>query len=306
MGMFLIGYDVECGTPGDHFHASKNVEMVQKETEKFVSTASAIHESYKIPATFFICGDLLSKTSDIFKAHVENPYLDFQQHTWSHKSLKPAVVTHNGRVDLFDWPTAVTLDEIRWEIGETNKLFKEKLGITCRGLSTPFAYFMGLADRPDILKILHEEGIEYFRSFHLNKEELSIREPLPFEYHPFSHPTQGFPTMIDFCIKGYSDVTWALRFGWDAADGFVSYIKQALHLIETSDYVWTLVLHDWSMMKISDSLAVVDEILHYITKNLDLEVLTFDSAYDKLLKSPMIAQNMGRTVDWKINVNKLL
>ncbi len=300
MGIFLIGYDVEAGTPGDHEAKLKTPAQLEANTLKFMDRASELHAQYQIPATLFITGSLLERVPGPFKKHLNNPWLDFQQHTYNHTSLKPAVVTHNGRVELFNWPTAKDNDEVRWELRTTNEVFKRELGIACRGLSTPFAYYMGLADRPDILKVLHEEGIRYIRCFHLNKEELAIREALPFDYHPFNHATQGYPDIIDFCIKGYSDITWAQRYGWGTADGYVSYVKQALHQIEKSDNIWTWVVHDWALLKINDRLSVIEEILAYV-KKLDIEVLSFEQAYEKLFDDPRVTKNEGRKVDWKVD-----
>jgi hypothetical protein len=226
--------------------------------------------------------------------------LDFQQHTYDHVSLKPVVVTHRGKIDLLDLPTFKDAVEIQADIRKTNGIFQDKLGICCKGLSTPFAYFMGLSDRPDILSVLHEEGIRYIRSFHLNKEVFDIREPLPFDYHPFDYGSQGFPDMLEFCIKGYSDVTWAHRYGWEAAEGFVSYVKQALHTIERTDAVWGLVVHDWSLYRISKDLNVMEEILRY-AKDRDIETLYFEEAYTRLLDSPLVRDASRRKVDWRVN-----
>ena len=138
MGIFMIGYDVEAGTPGDHEAKLKTPEQLAANTMKFMDRVSELHAQYEVPATLFITGSLLERVSEPFKKHLGNPWLDFQQHTYNHKSLKPAIVTHNGRVELFDWPTAKDNDEVRWELHTTNELFKKLLGIECHGLSTPF------------------------------------------------------------------------------------------------------------------------------------------------------------------------
>jgi hypothetical protein len=211
------------------------------------------------------------------------------------------VVTRRGKVELFDFPTILDVGEIQRDIRKTNMIFQEKLGVQCKGLSTPFAYFMGLSDRPDIVKALHAEGIRYVRSFHLNKEVFEIREPLPFDYHPFDYGAQGFPDMLELCIKGYSDVTWALRFGWDAAEGFISYVKESLHTIEKTDSVWGLVVHDWSLYKIQNDFRVMEEILQYARQR-DIRILSFNEAYAQLLDSPLVKDSSRRKVDWRVNV----
>jgi peptidoglycan/xylan/chitin deacetylase (PgdA/CDA1 family) len=259
-----------------------------------------IHSKYELPGTLFIVGRLLERDSDVFRPYVTHKWLDFQQHTYDHTSLKPVVVTRRGKVELFDFPTLLDVGDIKKDIRKTNLIFQEKLGVKCRGLSTPFAYFMGLADRPDIVKALHAEGIRYVRSFHLNKEVFEIREPLPFDYHPFDYGPQGCPDMLEFCIKGYSDVTWALRFGWDAAEGFVSYVKQALHTIEKTDSVWGLVVHDWSLYKIQNDFQVMEEILHYARQR-DIKIVSFNEAYEQLLNSALVKDSSCRKVDWKVN-----
>lgn len=299
MGVFLVGYDVEAGTSGDH-DAQKRELSASEVTKRTLERAADMHGKHEIPASLFVVGKKLETEVETYRPLVHHPFMDVQQHTYNHQSLKPVVITRGGKVELHDFPTFGTASEIQDDIRKTNKLFEDTLGVMCTGLSTPFAYFMGLADRPDILRVLHDEGIRYFRSFHLNKEPFAIREPLPFEYHPFDHAAQGFPDMIDFCIKGYSDVTWALRFGWKAAEGFVSYVKQALHIIEQTDAVWGLVLHDWSLFKIDSTISVVDEILEYACK-LEIECLSFQQAYDRFVGTPFVRDGEHRKVDWRVN-----
>jgi len=259
-----------------------------------------IHDRYELPGTLFIVGKKVEQDAELFSPYLDHKWLDFQQHTYNHDSLKPCVVTHNGKINLQDFPTFEDADEIQKDIRKTNEIFKAKFGITCRGLSTPFAYFMGLADRPDILGALHAEGIRYIRSFHLNKEVFEIREPLPFDYHPFDYGSQGFPDMLELCIKGYSDVTWALRYGWEAAEGFISYVKQSLNTIEKTDSVWGLVVHDWSLFEINRDFNVMDEILKY-AKSRDIEILSFEEAYTRLLDSPLVKDSSKRKLDWRVN-----
>jgi peptidoglycan/xylan/chitin deacetylase (PgdA/CDA1 family) len=304
MGIFLIGYDVEAGTSGDHMIETRK-ESAQELTKHFMQRISEIHEKHGLPGTLFIVGKTVEQNVEYFKPYLDHRYLDFQQHTYNHTSLKPAVVTHDGKVDLFDFPTFKDAQEVRQDIRKTNRIFENLLGVKCRGLSTPFAYFMGLADRPDILKALHDEGLRYIRSFHLNKEVFEIREGLPFDWPPFNYSSQGFPDMIDFLIKGYSDVTWALRYGWEAAEGYVSYIKQALNMIEKSEAVFGLTVHDWSLFRIHRDFQVIDEILQY-AKARDIEILSFDEAYEKLLDSPIIKDPSRAKIDWKVNIVRRL
>lgn len=294
-----MGYDVEAGTSGDHDAGTRGFSDSDV-TRVALENAAAFHEKHEIPGTLFVVGRKIESELDIYRPMVNHEYIEIQQHTYDHTSLKPAVMTRGGKVELFDFPSHQSADEVRADIRKTNAVFKDLLGIRCRGLSTPFAYFMGLADRPDIIAALDGEGIKYFRSFHLNKEPFTIREPLPLEYHPFDHAAQGFPETLDFCIKGYSDVTWALRFGWDASEGFVSYVKQALHVVEQTDSVWGLVLHDWSLFKIDPSIKMVDEILQY-AKGLDVEILSFGEAYDRLVGTPFVRDVEHRKVDWRVN-----
>lgn len=294
-----MGYDVEAGTSGDHNAGTRDFADSEV-TKRTIERVAGLHEKHEVPGTLFVVGRKIESEPDIYRPLVDHRYLDIEQHTYDHTSLKPVVVTRGGKVELQDFPTHQTAEDVRADIRKTNAVFKDLLGITCRGLSTPFAYFMGLADRPDILAALDGEGIKYFRSFHLNKEPFAIREPLPFEYHPFDHTAQGFPDTVDFCIKGYSDVTWALRFGWDASEGFISYVKQALHVVEQTDSVWGLVLHDWSIYKIDPSIKIVAEILQYATR-LDVEILSFGEAYDRLVGTPFVRDVDHRKVDWRVN-----
>lgn len=299
MGIFIIGYDVESGTSGDHMINKREISS-EKLTNLFMENIAGIHEKQQTPGTLFITGKKVEQDYDSFKPYINNKWLEFQQHTYDHFALKPVVVTKNGKVNIQDFPTFKTAKEIQVDIQKTNSIFKSQLGVECFGLSTPFAYFMGLADRPDILEVLQKEGIKYIRSFHLNKEVFELRDPLPFDYDPFFYESQGFPEMLDFCIKGYSDVTWALRYGWKSAEGFVSYVKQSLHMIERTNSVWGLVVHDWSLYKIDNKFKAIEEIIEY-AKRMDIEILSFQDAYKKLIKLKTEEVKDSNFVDWKVN-----
>jgi peptidoglycan/xylan/chitin deacetylase (PgdA/CDA1 family) len=299
MGIFLIGYDVESGTSGDHMIGQREISNEQL-TNSFMESIADIHEKNQTPGTLFVIGKKVEEDFKSFRPYLSHKWLEFQQHTYNHFALKPVVVTKNGKINIQDFPTYKTAREIEKDIRKTNSIFKSQLGVQCIGLSTPFAYFMGLADRPDILEVLKNEGIKYIRSFHLNKEVFELRDPLPFDYDPFFYDSQGFPDILEFCVKGYSDVTWALRYGWESAEGFVSYVKQSLHMLERTDSVWGLVVHDWSLYEIDNKFRAIDEIITY-AKKVDIEILSFSDAYTKLAESEIAKATEKRKVDWKVN-----
>ncbi len=298
MGALMIGYDVEAGTSGDLI-ADKTAMTGTEVTKQFVEKARAIHQKHGLPATLFVVGQKFVTQPETFAPLVKDPYLELAQHTFSHMALKPCLKDVGGRLELCDWPTALDAQEAEAELAKANDAFESALGISCRGLSAPFCYFLGFVDRPDLLAALRKCGIRYLRSFHLNKETAARRESLPLDFRPFHYGPQGYPEIIDFCIKGLSDVGWALKYGWDSAESYLNYVKHSIDVVNASDAVWGMVAHDFSLIHYSPDLQLLDEILSYASK-VGIETAAFGEMYDRLSSDPTFASGGQPEVDWRV------
>jgi len=302
--MLLIGYDVEAGTSGDLLRTTRT-EGGADVTRMFFDRATRLHERYGLPGTLFVVGEKVAAEADVFAAHVGNPLLEFQQHTYSHVALKPSVLDADGKLELADWPTARNVDVAREEIRRASVAFMSHLGIRCTGLSAPYGCFMGLVDRPDLLEVLRTEDIRYVRSFHLNKEIADLADPLPVDFDLFSYGPQGFPEILEVCLKGYSDVKWALKYGWEARESYVDYVKYSLDIVERAHSVWALVLHDWVQMELSRDLAILDEIFSHV-KRRRIEVRSFGELYARFRSDPSMLRRENARRCWEVTFSRRL
>jgi peptidoglycan/xylan/chitin deacetylase (PgdA/CDA1 family) len=254
-----------------------------------------------LPGTLFVVAKKIEDDASSFAPYTNSAMLEFQQHTYTHLALKACMRDTDGTLGIVDWPTAQSGDDVRAEVRTANRILEQKLGIRCHGLSAPFGYFMGFADRPDILKILHEEGIRYVRSFQLNKEGRALAEPLPLDFDLFSYEPQGYPDILEFCFKGHSDVGWALKYGWESRDEYVNYLKHSIDIVERTNSVWGIVMHDWSLVQFDRDLSVLADVLAYARQR-SAEVVTFGQAYERLISSPNLAR---RTRTWRVVYGRL-
>jgi peptidoglycan/xylan/chitin deacetylase (PgdA/CDA1 family) len=293
--VLLIGYDVEAGTSGDLVRETRGVDG-KEITEQFLRRASDLHNSYGLPGTMFVVGKKVEDGANSFSPYVGSSVLEFQQHTYAHLALKPCVRDTNGKLGIIDWPTAKSNDEVRTQVRTANRVMEEKLGIRCTGLSAPFGYFMGFSDRPDILTVLRDEGIRYVRSFQLNKEVAALSEPFPLDFDAFTYEPQGFPDILEFCFKGYSDVGWALKYGWDSRDEYVNYLKHSIDVVERTSSVWGIVMHDWSLVQFDKNLSVLEDVLSYARRRA-ADLVSFGEARERLVSDPRLAV---RKRNWRV------
>jgi len=233
MATMLIGYDVEVQDP------------LLGITRKFLKQMKKVHSDLDVPCTLFICGKTLEDNVEDFQSLLDDRRLfDIQQHTYSHKLLKTLVYRYeDGKIEIYK---GGTLDEIREEVARTNELLRKHLGVRCIGITGPTGCYMGLIDRPDILSILHDLGIRFVRSYHMNIRDYLHWEPLPFDVQPFWYEPQGFPDMLEFPFQGFIDCSWLDSHGYDKREEYLNYVKVCIDYIIEKNLSWSYAQHDWS------------------------------------------------------------
>ena len=231
-GTIILGYDVET--------ASEN-------TAGFLAGAEKLHDRYEVPWTIYLTGTTLeSRVEDVRKVQ-ENSLLTIGQHTFNHVLLKSVYMipgdgqpVHGSAPNFFKRGGSVEV--IGEEIGQTQQLMRDLLGLECRGLTGPWGYYRGLLDRPDILQILHDSGIRWMRTY---ARDFRDCQPTPFSVQPFFYGDQGFPDMLEMGIQGYQDDFYWERFD-DRRYGetYQDYIYAMLEEVAQNDWVWNLCSHD--------------------------------------------------------------
>ncbi len=261
-GILCIGYDVESDNPVT--------------TKLFLEAMVPIHEELGVPCTLFIKGKTFLRNVDRIKALAGNKLFDLQQHTFSHLIFKriDQVIDGMHHPVGHDEPAK----KIRKEIVKTNKIFQKHLKCRPTGLTTPYAFYKGLADRPDILAVLHDAGIRFVRSYGRNEQGFN---PVPLDVQPFFYDEQGFPDILECPVQGWQDCIWRDRFGWNAA--WEDEVGKALDHVAAHGSYLGLVQHDWSSIqedvKMERTRAIIG---HAITRG--MEILHYKQLYEKMVK----------------------
>lgn len=245
-GTMLIGYDVEWrSTEGDV-------------TEQFLTTAQALHQRLNVPTTFFIVGQTLERCVPNFQAVMDDPLIDLQQHTYSHQLLKTVYIDDGKSIRV---TRGVPPEETRREVRKTTQLLKQHLDVECIGLTGPWCYYRGLRDRPDLLQILHEEGIRFTRTDGRNEKDW---HPVDMDLQPYWYDALGFPDMLEVPIHGWHDcVIRAEVFGWEDLDAWVDSVKPYIDRAASEDKVFSLCQHDWSSTRADPEMRATEAILRY-------------------------------------------
>jgi peptidoglycan/xylan/chitin deacetylase (PgdA/CDA1 family) len=243
-GTFLIGYDVE----------ARAVDV----TRPFLRRALEIHEATGVPATLFLCGRTIELNRDELRTFARHPLFDLQQHTYNHVLLKSVCIENPDEgVQFF---RGGTLDQIRDEVRRTSDLLREEYGLECRGLTGPYAYYRGLADRPDILQVLWEEGIRFTRTWGRNEHDW---QPVDLEVQPFWYAPQGFPAMLEVPIHGWQDIYLRKRAGWTNAKGFLDGTYPYMERAAAEGVVYSFCTHDHSSTRDDPAMRITESVLRH-------------------------------------------
>ncbi|MHA1792821.1 MAG: polysaccharide deacetylase family protein [Promethearchaeota archaeon] len=261
-GILCIGYDVE--------HDNKKI------TRHFLKVMRKIHDEKNAPCTLFIKGKTLEKNAKHLKALKDNALFDLQQHTYSHLIFKKISMLIDNKVQEVgnDEPAR----KIREEIAKTSKLFHELLDIKVIGLTTPYAFYKGLEDRPDILQVLRDEGIKFVRSYGRNIKNYN---PVPLEVQPYFYDKQGFPDILECPVQGWQDCIWRDRFGWKA--NWEREVSLALDYISEHDLYLGLAQHDWSSIKKDKNMQKTAKIIDDALER-NVKIMHYQDFYKLMLK----------------------
>ena len=258
MSILLIGYDVESNS----------------EAPSFLANVLPLHKELEAPCTFFILGSVLEANAPCFKPFVGEPLFDLAQHTYSHVLLKTVLMDDGKKLELFRGGTPEQIDD---EVGRTNKLLLDVLGIRCEGLAGPYCYYRGLADRPDLLDILAKHGILYLRTYARDHRDY---QPTPIDVQPFWYDLQSHPDMLECMAHGWQDVYLRGMLGWENVDGYVETTVRDLEYVASADFTYSLCAHDWSSTRPDPSMPAMRRIIGS-ARSLGMEILSYRDYYQR-------------------------
>ena len=242
-GTILLGYDIEAGSIGENLaHLGGDIEPYRlcldpKTATRGLEIIQDIHESLQVPGTLFTCGKTMTHHKDALVAAKTSGLFDIQSHTYSHILFKDQA----WQDDVFKASPPAAID---FELRVTSEIVAECFGAECIGLRTPFCYNQGLRGRPDLLQLLHNNGIKYVSSWGRNEQG---GNPTPW-VQPFRYREEGFPDIVELPLQYWLDVLWFEVNGFDAGSRFKDVLCQAVDQIVEDDLVYGVCFHDWPMI----------------------------------------------------------
>ena len=217
MATILVGYDTETAAVGEAlslFTESPNFPLYElaldpETCREALELLTEVHADVGVPATLFVCGRTLLHALEPVRAAKASGLFDVQQHTFSHVPFKDIVYSPGpGLVGTIAASPPVALLE---ELTVTSRLIRDHLGSETVGLRTPFGYYRGLRDRPDLLEIVRAAGLRYITSWGRNEDN---GNPTPW-VQPFTYAEEGYPDILELPFQFWLDVVWFDQHGYD-------------------------------------------------------------------------------------------
>jgi peptidoglycan/xylan/chitin deacetylase (PgdA/CDA1 family) len=255
MATLLIGYDTESAAVGEGLARFLGPDVPQylgaldpDTTRRGVALLAQLHEELDAPCTFFVCGRTLLHALDALEPLAASDMFDIQQHTYSH------VVFRDVRYRPIGGDVEALLPEtphvaLREELAFTSELIRKYLGRECIGLRTPFGYYRGLRDRPDLLAIVQETGHRYVTSWGRNEENAN---PTPW-VQPFPYAAEGFPGLLEIPFQFWLDGIWFDAHGYGEGRAFRDALRGAVDEIVEQDLVFATAFHDWCAVEANEA-----------------------------------------------------
>lgn len=267
MSWLLLGYDTE------------NQEPNSPVTRQFVDVLRRVHGEAGVPGTLFLCGRTLEHNVEAIRATLADGLFDYGQHTYSHVRFKTLWQVNDEGERVMP---GGSFEEIAIEVDRASTVIRELLGVTVTALTTPWGAYRGLGDRPDLLALLHGNGIRIVRSWFRNERDWV---PVPLDLQPFFYVAQGFPEMLEFPGGGRHDCDWGNRLGfeprsYDNVADYAEYVAGQLETIAANDWAFVYNQHDTTTMRWDPEMVVVRRLIAR-ARELGVRVGLYREYYDE-------------------------
>ena len=226
-----------------------------------------------MPATLFVVGCNIERLRPQLEACLASGWFEIAQHTHEHFPLKTVVEESPDNVYLPGLP----FDRIEEQLARPVELLQRHLGVRCRGVTAPYSYYRGLADRPDILEIIARHGMSYVRSYGRNSQDYF---PLGWDVQPFWYDRQGFPDLLETPMQGWIDAQWRREHGWQNWAAYHDYLKKQIDRVAAGGLCWSHCQHDWTSVLYDEPLAWTRKFLQHAAER--LEILTHCDFYQRM------------------------
>ena len=247
MATLLIGYDTESAAVGEGLARFVGPDVPQyysaldpETTGRGVAVLRELHEELGAPCTFFVCGRTLLHSLEAMESVAASPLFDIQSHTYSHvvfRDVRYRPTGSDAEAVIPETPAVALREELRW----TSGLIQRYLGRECVGLRTPFGYYRGLRERPDLLQIVQDTGHRYVTSWGRNEEN---GNPTPW-VQPFAYAEEGFPGILEIPFQFWLDGVWFDAHGYGNGKAFGDALRGAIEEVAEKDIVFATAFHEW-------------------------------------------------------------
>ena len=131
---------------------------------------------------------------------------------------------------------------LREELRLTSELIRKYLGRECVGLRTPFGYYRGLRDRPDLLEIVARHGPPLR---HLVGAQRAERQPHAVGRSRSPTPRRASPTCSRSRSSSGSTGSGSTSNGYGEGRAFRRALEGAVDEIAEQDLVFATAFHEW-------------------------------------------------------------
>jgi len=269
MSTLVIGYDVE------------NMDPDSDITRRFLEVATRTHAELDAPATLFLVGVTAENNADAVREALQQGPFELGSHMYSHMLLKTLCQVNEEGTNVYP---GGSYGQIVEEVDRSCQVLAEEFGVQCRALCSPWGYYRGLSDRPDLLHILHAAGIRICRTWMRNADDWI---PVSLDLQPFWYEPQGFPDMMEFPMTGRHDCNWSEHYGYEpkhfeSPGEFLGYLKTQLDYVNEIDGVWNAAQHDHSTIKYDPQMTIMRGLIEH-ARSIGMEVLHFSEVHEREL-----------------------
>jgi len=266
MSWLLLGYDVESSEPDSPV------------TRRFIESLRRAHGELEAPGTLFLRGQTVEHNVEAIRSTMADGLFDYGQHTYSHVLFKTLWQINDEGERIVP---GGSVEEIATEVDRANTVIRELLGVEVIGLTTPWGYYRGLGDRPELLAILHGNGIRFVRSWMRNERDWV---PVTPDVQPFFYEAQGFADILELPITGRHDCDWGNRLGFEpreftCVEDYADYVASQLDTIAANDWAFVYNQHDTTTVRWDPEMVVVRRLMER-SRELDVRVGLYREYYD--------------------------
>jgi peptidoglycan/xylan/chitin deacetylase (PgdA/CDA1 family) len=253
VALILMGYDTESAAVGEGLARFIGPDFPQYEpalhvesTVRGLDVITRVHQEAGVPATLFVCGRTLVHTSEAVQRAHDTGLFDVQSHTYSHVLFRDVEYEPSpGTRAVIPASPPVALTE---ELAATSDLIRRLVGVEVVGLRTPFGFYRGLRDRPDLLELVRANGIRYVSSWIRNERNWN---PTPW-IQPFSYEEEGYPDILEIPAQFWLDGIWFDAHGWSNGARFLEALKGAVDEVVEGDLVYGVCFHEWAVLSANE------------------------------------------------------